>query len=516
MPKRMAGFVAASVAFVGALVGVTASMASASPTQLLLSQNQAFAVLGYWCGGISEHVFATQFDPTTGYPDGAAYLSTTCSGSGRGGISVTHTAWATATWDFTGAVISDAKATSAPAVNPTLTVYDGNGNELYNSSNQAYLVLAPGYVPAPRITGLSVAQGPATGGTTLTVTGTGFTGVTAVDFGSAPAASYVFNSDTSITAVTPSTTAGTVEVTVTTAGGADAPSSAGQFTFVSAPVVTGIAPASGPLSGGTGVVVSGANLSAATGVSFGDSPAGFYSNGDGTLTAYSPGETTPDTVAVTVTSIGGTSALTPSDVFTYTAVAAGTPGAPTAVSATAGDTTATVGFTPPASDGGGPITSYTVDATDLTNAASGGQSATDVASPITVPGLVDGDAYTFTVTASNANGPGPASVASNPVVPTSSAPPAFRVVTSSLPVATIGSRYRTSLQAAGGTTPYRWKAVTTLPPGFHLRSNGVLTGRPTAKRDGAGLYAVTVTATTKARATVPSVTATQTFTLQIQ
>ena len=412
-------------------------------------------------------------------------------------------------------MVSYGKATSTPTTNPTLSVTDANGNQLYNASNQAYLALAPGYTPAPRLTGLSVTQGPASGGTSVTITGDGFTGVTAVDFGAVPAASYVFNGDTSITAVSPSTDAGTVDVTVTTAGGTDAPSAADQFSFVAAPVVTGLSPNSGPVSGGTVVTISGLNLSAATTVSFGDSPVGFYVNTDGTLTAFPPGESSPDTVAVTVTSIGGTSALTPNDVFTYGNLAAGTPGAPTAVSAVAGDTTATVSFTA-SSDGGSPVTSYAVDATDLTNAADGGQQATGTASPIIVTGLVDGDSYSFTVTASNTNGPGQASAPSNTVVPSSSAPPAFQILTSSLPVATVGTRYRVALQAAGGTAPYRWQVLTALPPGFHLSRRGVLVGRPTALHDSPGLYAVTVQARTKGTAASPSVTTTQTFTLQIQ
>ncbi len=46
--------------------------------------------------------------------------------------------------------------------------------------------------------------------------------------------------------------------------------------------------------------------------------------------------------------------------------AAAAPGAPTAVSATAGNASAAVSFTAPASDGGSPITGYTVIATDTT------------------------------------------------------------------------------------------------------------------------------------------------------
>jgi large repetitive protein len=93
------------------------------------------------------------------------------------------------------------------------------------------------------------------------------------------------------------------------------------------------------------------------------------------------------------------------------------PGAPTIGTATAGDAQAAVAFTPPADDGGSPITSYTVTAKDATDPASGGQAATGTGSPITVTGLTNGDSYTFTVKATNVAGTGPASAPSNAVTP---------------------------------------------------------------------------------------------------
>ena len=88
----------------------------------------------------------------------------------------------------------------------------------------------------------------------------------------------------------------------------------------------------------------------------------------------------------------------------------GLPAAPTAVSATAGDGYAQVQFTPPASDGGAAILYYTV------TASPGGQSTSGTAAPITVYGLANGVSYTFSVTATNAAGAGPASTPSSSAV----------------------------------------------------------------------------------------------------
>ena len=93
------------------------------------------------------------------------------------------------------------------------------------------------------------------------------------------------------------------------------------------------------------------------------------------------------------------------------------PGAPTIGHAAAGDSAARVTFTAPAHDGGANVTSYTATATDITDPAVKDQTATGPGSPLTVTGLTNGDKYTFTVTATNTIGTGPASAASNPVTP---------------------------------------------------------------------------------------------------
>jgi alpha-tubulin suppressor-like RCC1 family protein len=89
------------------------------------------------------------------------------------------------------------------------------------------------------------------------------------------------------------------------------------------------------------------------------------------------------------------------------------PGVPIIGTATAGNLQATVTFTAPATNGGSTITSYT--ATSQFGNKTG--SCTAPCTSITVTGLVNGTAYTFTVKATNVNGASALSVASNSVTP---------------------------------------------------------------------------------------------------
>jgi hypothetical protein len=95
------------------------------------------------------------------------------------------------------------------------------------------------------------------------------------------------------------------------------------------------------------------------------------------------------------------------------------------VIAAAGNTQATVSWTAP-SNGGSTITSYTITpfigSQAQTPTTITGSPPTTTA---TITGLTNGTTYTFTVTATNAVGPGPASAASNAVTPATSVTPAF-------------------------------------------------------------------------------------------
>ena len=95
------------------------------------------------------------------------------------------------------------------------------------------------------------------------------------------------------------------------------------------------------------------------------------------------------------------------------------PTAPSEVKAVAGNASATVNWTAPSSNGGSPITSYTItpyigSAAQTPTTVSGNPPATNTA----ITGLTNGTNYTFTVTATNTYGTGPASTPSNAVTPT--------------------------------------------------------------------------------------------------
>ncbi len=88
------------------------------------------------------------------------------------------------------------------------------------------------------------------------------------------------------------------------------------------------------------------------------------------------------------------------------------PGAPTGVTATAGDAVVDVAWTASASDGGSPIIGYTAVA-----APGGAMCTTSTATDCRISGLTNGTSYTVTVTAANDIGIGPSSAPSTPATP---------------------------------------------------------------------------------------------------
>ena len=151
-------------------------------------------------------------------------------------------------------------------------------------------------------------------------------------------------------------------------------------------------------------------------------------------------------------------------VFNAAAVA---PDAPTIGTATAGNASASVGFTPPANNGGSAITGYTATSNP------GGITGTGTSSPIAVSGLTNGTGYTFTVTATNAAGTSAPSAASNSVTPASSGP-SFATFPTLSSATTDG--YVFSAKSTGAATMYAvaMKKGSTAPTASQVK-----TGSPT-------------------------------------
>jgi M6 family metalloprotease-like protein len=153
--------------------------------------------------------------------------------------------------------------------------------------------------------------------------------------------------------------------------------------------------------------------------------------------------------------------------------ASSTPGAPTNVTASAGDASAVVSWSP-GPDNGSPITGYTVTASPGGVTTNLGAAATST----TIGGLTNGTAYTFTVRATNALGDGPPSAPSNQVVPAASVVPTDLAVSMSLvdrPERT-GFAYRVRVERTGATSGTAVEVSVTVPASVVLESRAGCAG----------------------------------------
>jgi len=172
----------------------------------------------------------------------------------------------------------------------------------------------------PTVTKLSAKKGPASGGTSVTITGTEFVAPFTVNFGTVQATTAHLNSPTSITVLAPPNTSGTVPVTVTTFNGTSAPSSKVQFKYEN-PTINSVGPAHGSKAGGTSVTVTGSGFALGSGTTLlFKKAAGTSVNCSSTseCTVTSPAATKVGPVDV-VAAIGKAKSkkVKPADVFTY-------------------------------------------------------------------------------------------------------------------------------------------------------------------------------------------------------
>jgi len=223
------------------------------------------------------------------------------------------------------------------------------------------------------------------------------------------------NTVTTVTATVTGLTNGTsypIKVRAVNSVGAGTPSNTASVTPVAAPgAPTAVFASAGDTSATVSWSPAPANGSTVTGYTVTSSPGGHtctWTSGPLTCTVTGLANGTPYTFSVTATNGVGTGpASTASTAVTPVAV----PGAPTTVTATASDGSASVSFIGPAVDGGSAITSYTV------TEYPGGVSISCSSSPCTVTGLTNGTAYTFVVAAANSAGTGSGSIPSSPVTP---------------------------------------------------------------------------------------------------
>jgi hypothetical protein len=195
---------------------------------------------------------------------------------------------------------------------------------------------------------------------------------------------------------------------------------------------------------------------------------------------------------VATNGVGDSAPSTPSDPVTPL----GPPAAPTNVVAIASDSSATVMWSAPASDGGSPITGYTI-----TSAPDGVTVTVDAtATSATVEGLTNGTAYTFTVVATNVLGDGPASDPSAAVVPATVPDAPANVVA----VAADSSATVSWTPASDGGSPITGYVVTSTPDGVTVDVDGATTQVVVSGLTNGTAYTFTVVATNAIGAGAPS------------
>jgi Ca2+-binding RTX toxin-like protein len=154
------------------------------------------------------------------------------------------------------------------------------------------------------------------------------------------------------------------------------------------------------------------------------------------------------------------------------------PSAPTGVSASAGNASATVSWTAPAPNGGSAVTSYEIVTTPASVATITGIPASSTSAPVT--GLLNGVSYTFQVRAVSSAGAGALSASSAPVTPT--APPAATVPAAPTGVTAVRGNASAALSwtnGANGGSPITGYRIQVLRNGGVLRTD-IITGTATS------------------------------------
>ncbi|WP_332801997.1 beta strand repeat-containing protein [Sphingomonas sp. RT2P30] len=253
----------------------------------------------------------------------------------------------------------------------------------YPGSSNGPHATDPTLLPLPTVSEIHLSSGPATGGKIVWIIGTNLGRTTAVMFGATRSGGSQVHTSTEIVASSPPGV-GTVDVQVVTGAGTSVTSAADRYTYVTAPTVTSVSPASGPAAGGNNVIISGTGFTGATTVFFGSDTSRFFSVTSPTsIIAPAPASWRAGTVDVQVVAPGGTSAISTNDQYRYIAVPTVTAISP-ATGPVAGGTSVTItgtGFigATAVTFGATPATGFTVNSpTQITATAPAGTGTVDV------------------------------------------------------------------------------------------------------------------------------------------
>ncbi|MFE9141977.1 Ig-like domain repeat protein [Streptomyces tubercidicus] len=254
------------------------------------------------------------------------------------------------------------------------------------------------YLPWPSLAGIAPATGPIGGGNTVILTGANLSTSLRVYFGDAVAFPTVLSDREISVTVPPTTGPGTVPVYVTTLGGV---SNRLLYTYATVAHVTGVSPDTGPIAGGTTLVLTGSGLARVTGVTIGGVPvSSFRAFSDSLLVVVTPpGVPGPADIVLTtpggsVTLPGGFDYKAPSVVTVTSAPDPAPVGQPVTFTATLEGVPSTTG-TPSGTvlfdfgDGTAPVTASLTDGTATVEHAYTGPSDT----PYAVTVNYGGDPY---------------------------------------------------------------------------------------------------------------------------
>jgi IPT/TIG domain len=229
-----------------------------------------FADIFVYNGGL------TIFDVTPASGPTSGGTAVTISGSGfLGAVAVTFGGTTTANFfvQNDNQILAVSPPHSAGTVN--VVVWNAITSSLITGSGQFT------YTSALAVTGISPSSGPASGGTTVTVSGAGFLNATSVAFGTSTAANMNILSDSQLTVTAPAHAgAGSVHVVVFAGGAGSAAGAADLFTYTAAPASDPPARFAGRVVVNGGVAPTGTGIQAYIGSALCGSSTVFPSGGD--------------------------------------------------------------------------------------------------------------------------------------------------------------------------------------------------------------------------------------------